>query len=92
MVVYREYDKYSNKSVLQICAPIYLLCILAWTFTTMPDKHPFTIPLLVIIHIFSGISVSGVNLALSNIGLKLAPKGDGVYYISAKSILNAVGK
>lgn len=82
-------DKYSNKSVLQICAPIYLFCILAWTFTTIPEKHAFTLPLLVIIHIFTGISMSGVNLALSNIGLKLAPKGDGVYYISAKSILSA---
>lgn len=82
-------DKYSNKSILQVCCPIYLFCILAWTFTTLPYKHEYTLPLLVLIHIFSGISVSGVNLALNNIGLKLAPKGDGVFYISAKSILNA---
>lgn len=82
-------DLYSNKSVLQICAPIYLCCILAWTFTTLPEKHDFTLPLLVIIHLFTGISVSGINLALSNIGLKLAPKGDGVFYISAKSIVSA---
>lgn len=82
-------DLYSNKSVLQICAPIYLFCILAWTFTTLPEKHAFTLPLLVIIHLFTGISVSGINLALSNIGLKLAPKGDGVFYISAKSIVSA---
>lgn len=83
-------DKYSNKSILQICGPVYLLCILAWTFTTLPDKHAFTLPLLVIIHIFSGISLSGINLALSNIGFKLAPRDNGVFYLSAKSFINAL--
>jgi MFS family permease len=82
-------DKYSNKSILQICAPIYLCCILAWTFTTMPQKHEFTVPLLILIHIFSGMSVSGINLALGNIGLKLAPKGNAIIYISARSLLIA---
>jgi MFS family permease len=83
-------DKYSNKTIIQICAPIYLICILSWTFTTMPEKHALTIPLLVVIHIFSGISISGINLALSNIGFKLAPKGNGVIFLSARSLLNAV--
>jgi hypothetical protein len=83
-------DKYSNKTIIEICAPIYLVCILSWTFTTMPDKHALTIPLLVLIHVFSGISLSGINLALSNIGFKLAPKGNGVIFLSARSLLNAV--
>jgi MFS family permease len=56
----------------------------------MPEKHALTIPLLVVIHIFSGISISGINLALSNIGFKLAPKGNGVIFLSARSLLNAV--
>ena len=83
-------DQYSNKTVLQICAPLYLLCILGWTFTTMPTTHAFTIPLLVIIHIVSGAALAGINLSLNNIGLKLAPKGDGVYYITAKSMVSAI--
>lgn len=86
----RYSDQYSNKTVLQICAPLYLLCILGWTFTTMPSTHIFTIPLLVVIHIVSGGTLAGINLALNNIGLKLAPKGDGVYYITAKSMISAV--
>lgn len=86
----RYSDKYSNKTIIQICAPIYLCCILAWTFTTMPDKHALTIPLLVLIHVFSGISLSGINLSLSNIGFKLAPKGNGVIFLSARSLVNAV--
>ena len=50
-------DLFSNKSVLAVCGPLFLACILAWTFTTMPEKHVGTIPLLVAIHLFMGISI-----------------------------------
>lgn len=83
-------DKYSNKNIIRICAPVYLLCFVAWTFTTMPGVHSFTIPLLVIIFIFNGISIAGINLSLNNIGLKLAPKeGDAIVYMTARSMFNA---
>jgi hypothetical protein len=83
-------DQYSNKSILRICAPVYLLCILGWTFTTMPDKHMFTIPLLVLIYIFNGISVAGISLSMSNIGIKLAPqKSDAIVYLTARAMVVA---
>jgi MFS family permease len=86
----RYSDKYSNKSILKICGPLYLACILAWTFTTMPQEHLFSIPLLVLIYIFNGISTSGINLALSNIGMKLAPReGDAIVYLTVKGMINA---
>lgn len=85
----RYSDKYSNKTIIKICAPIYLSCILAWTFTTMPDKHMLTIPLLIVIHIFSGIAVSGINLAIGNIGIKLAPKKEAIVFLSIRSMINA---
>lgn len=87
----RYSDKYSNKTILRICAPIYLIVILAWTFTTMPKPHLLTIPLLAVIFILNGIAVAGINLSLSNIGLKLAPKeGDAIVYLTAKSMITAV--
>ncbi|MFL5729430.1 MAG: MFS transporter, partial [Cytophagaceae bacterium] len=87
----RYSDKYSNKSILRICAPIYLCCILAWTFTTMPKEHVFSIPLLILIYIFIGISTAGINLALSNIGMKLAPQeGDAIVYLTTKGMVNAL--
>jgi len=67
-------DSFSNKSVLAICGPLFILSILAWTFTTMPEKYFLTIPLLVVIHIVMGLSSAGVSLASGNIGLKLAPE------------------
>ncbi|MBK5190847.1 MAG: MFS transporter [Methanosarcinales archaeon] len=83
-------DRFSNKSVLGVSGPLFMLCILAWTFTTLPEIYVLTIPLLVAIHIFMGISTAGVTLASGNIGLKLAPKGQATAYLAANSLVNSV--
>lgn len=86
----RYSDKYSNKTIIRICAPVYIICIFAWTFTTMPEQHAFTIPLLALIFLFNGITTSGINQAISNIGIKLAPKGEAMIYLSVKSMVTAL--
>ncbi|MDO9576217.1 MAG: MFS transporter [bacterium] len=83
-------DRFSNKSVLGVSGPLFMMCILAWSFTTMPEKYVLTIPLLVVIHIFMGISMAGVSLALGNIGLKLAPKGQATAYLATNSLVNSL--
>lgn len=81
-------DRLSHKSVLQISGPIFIIAILAWTFTTLPEPYALTIPLLVVIHILTGISTAGVTLSTNYIGLKLAPQGHATAYIAAASITN----
>ncbi|NQU62095.1 MAG: MFS transporter [Rhodospirillales bacterium] len=83
-------DRFSNKSVLRVCAPLFILCIFAWTFTTFPEKHALTVPLLVVIHILTGIATAGVTLSTSNISLKLAPKGDAASYLAVTSLINSL--
>lgn len=83
-------DRFSNKSVLAICGPLFILSILAWTFTTMPEKYFLTIPLLVVIHIVMGLSSAGVSLASGNIGLKLAPQGQATTYLATNTIMNSI--
>jgi MFS family permease len=83
-------DRYSNKSVLGVSGPLFIGCIFAFTFTAMPEKHMFTLPLLVFIHIFMGISTAGVTLAAGNIGLKLAPKGQATAYLAANSLVSSL--
>jgi MFS family permease len=83
-------DRFANKSVLGVSAPLFVLCILAWTFTTLPDKHALTIPLLVAIHALMGISTAGVTLASANIALKLAPKGEATPYLAAGNLVNSL--
>ncbi|MBC8377866.1 MAG: MFS transporter [Planctomycetes bacterium] len=83
-------DRFSNKSVLAICGPLFIISILGWTFTTMPEKYVLTIPLLVAIHIVMGLSSAGVSLASSNISLKLAPKGQATAYLATNTITNSI--
>ena len=81
-------DNFSNKSVLSVSAPLFVVCIFAWTLTTMPEKHNFTLLLLVMIHILAGFATAGVTLASGNIGLRLAPKGEATTYLSVNSLVN----
>jgi len=83
-------DRFSNKSVLAISGPLFIFSILAWTFTTMPEKYILTIPLLIVIHIVMGLSSAGVSLASGNISLKLAPKGQATAYLAANTISNSI--
>ncbi len=83
-------DRLSHKSILRVSGPLFIVCILAWTFTTMPEKHALTIPLLVVIHALMGASTAGVTLASGNIGLKLAPRGQATAYLAATSVTNSL--
>jgi MFS family permease len=83
-------DRFTSKSVLQVAAPLFILSIFAWTFTTFPEKHFLTIPLLVAIHILTGFATAGVTLASGSITMKLAPAGDATAYLATNSLFNSV--
>lgn len=86
----RYADRYSNKTVLGICAPLYLLCIAGMVFTTLPGPHVGTLPLLVGLHALMGVATAGTGLASGSIGLKLAPSTHSVAYLSMLSFTNAM--
>lgn len=83
-------DRFNNKAVLRWCGPIFLFCIFAWTLVALPEKHRYTVPLLVALHVVMGFAAAGVTLASGNIGLKLAPRGRGTAYLAAGSIVNSL--
>lgn len=85
----RYTDQYSNKTIISIAAPIYIVCILGWSFVGLPTSHLMTIVLIGIINILSGMSSSGINLAITNIGMKLAPKEEAIVYLSARNMIVA---
>ena len=84
-------DRFSNKSVLSICASLYLLVMLGWAFTAMPDRYILTIPLLIILHIFAGVAAAGVTLTIGTIGYKLAPQNQSVSYLTGASLATNLG-
>lgn len=83
-------DLSSHKSVLAVSVPLCLLCILGWTFTTMPEKHVLTLPLLIGLHMMMGIAMAGITLATGNIGLKLSPAGEGTSYLASVNFVGAL--
>ncbi len=87
----RLMDQFGIKAVLSLCVSLYLLVILGWTFTTMPERYFLTIPLLVILHILAGIAAAGVTLATGNIGLKLAPNGQAISYLAGAGLAVNLG-
>ncbi|MBN1366370.1 MAG: MFS transporter [Dehalococcoidales bacterium] len=84
-------DRFSNKSVLSICASLYLVVILTWAFIAMPDRYFLTIPLLIAVHIFAGIAAAGVTLTIGTIGYKLAPQAQSVSYLTGASLATNLG-
>ncbi len=84
-------DRFGSKVVLSLSASLYLIVILGWTFTTMPERYFLTIPLLVLLHIFAGIAGAGVGLTVETIGLKLAPQGQSTAYLAGASLATSLG-
>lgn len=83
-------DRYSNKTIIAIGAPLYILCLIAWCFVGIWSRFYMNLALLVLIHILMGIATAGINLSLNNIGLKLAPSKESIVYLSAKNIITAL--
>lgn len=84
-------DKYSSKVILSICTSLYVVLILGWAFTTMPERYFLTIPLLVVLHLFAGIASAGVSLSTATIGLKLAPQGQATAYLAVAALAVSLG-
>lgn len=84
-------DRFGSKAVLSLCASLYLLVILGWVFTTMPERYFLTVPLLIILHVFAGIAAAGVTLTIGTIGFKLAPQAQSAPYLAGASLATNLG-
>ena len=84
-------DRLGSKVILSVCTSLLMLVILGWTFTTMPDRYALTVPLLIILQVFSGIAIAGINVATGAIGMKLAPDDNAVSYLAGASLATNLG-
>ncbi|WP_336514528.1 MFS transporter [Pollutibacter soli] len=82
-------DRYSNKTIIAINAPLYIIVLIAWCFVGIYSQLYANLILLVIIHIITGVATGGINLSLTNIGLKLAPANFSIVYLSVKNIITS---
>ena len=84
-------DRFGSKVVLSISSSLYLLVILGWTFTTTPEAHALTVPLLIVLHFLIGIASAGINLASTTIRMKMAPQAQSTSYLTGASLAASLG-
>lgn len=84
-------DRFGSKIVLTLSSSLYFLVILGWTFTTMPESHALTLPLLVFLHMLIGIASAGINLATTTIRMKMSPSAQSTSYLTAVSLSASLG-
>ena len=82
-------DRLSNKSVLAAVLPVHFACLLALVFVEGIDNAGTQMAVLFLIHAVMGVASGGIGLACGNIGLKLAPQGEGTAYLAAIGLASA---
>jgi MFS family permease len=83
-------DRLSNKAILAVALPGFFFCTLALDFTRVGSPYGLQLLLLYVVHIFMGAAGGGIGLATGNLGLKLAPQGQGTPYLAAIGLVSAV--
>jgi len=83
-------DRFSNKAVLGVAAPLFLACMLAWTLVGLPWIEPIRFYMLIGIHVLMGVATAGVGLASGNIAMKLSPAGRATAYLATNSVVTAL--
>jgi MFS family permease len=83
-------DRFTNKSVLTVSGPLFIISLLIWPFLTLPDKYMLTIPLLVLFHVLAGISLAGVALCAGNLALKSAPYGRATAFLAVNALVSGM--
>jgi MFS family permease len=83
-------DRFSNKSVLLVCGPVYILCIVAMIGASQISDRQLVLVWLGVLHALMGAAVAGVTLSSTNIALKLSPRGSATAYIAANALATAL--
>lgn len=84
-------DRIANKSVLAVALPLYFVGTAALVLADQPDRPWLGLALLFVLHIVLGAASGGIGLATGNLGLKLAPQGQGTAYLAMVGIVSAIG-
>lgn len=83
-------DRFANKSVLAVCAPAYIVAIVAMIGASQFGSRELVKVWLVLLHIVMGGAIAGVTLTSTNIALKLSPKGAATAYVAANAMVTAL--
>jgi len=83
-------DRLSNKGVLSVVFPVYFACILSLVFIGGATNSSLQLASLGAMHVAMGAAAGGIGLGMGNLGLKLAPQGQGTPYLAMTGLVTAV--
>ena len=80
-------DRFSNRSVLAVAAPLFMASTLLWPLTSAQVPPALRLLLLAGIHALSGVAMAGTMLCGWNIALKLAPRASSTGYLATYALV-----
>jgi len=83
-------DRLSNKAILSVALPAYFASLAALAFIAFPAPHALTLALVFVFQIVMGAASGGIGLATGNLGLKLAPQGQGTAYLGVVTLAGSL--
>ena len=85
----RVSDRLSNKAILSVAFPIFFVCTTGLVFARAGEALGLQLALLALFHVVMGVAGGGIGLATGNLGIKLAPPGEGTSYLAAVGLVSS---
>jgi MFS family permease len=82
-------DRFANKSVLAVAAPLFILCIAGMVGASQIHDRVWVMVYLTGLHALMGLATAGVTLSSGNIAMKLSPRGSATAYIAANALISS---
>jgi len=83
----RIMDRFGNKPVMILSFISFSMAVFIFTFTTMPEKHPLTPLLLLVIYILDGFYTSIPIVTSMNMIAKITAKGSSASYYAVYNVI-----
>ena len=83
-------DRFTDKSVLNVAAPTFILCIAGMILASQLESRTLVGAYLVLLHVVMGVASAGVSLATGNMIMKISPRGQSEAYLSANALISSV--
>jgi MFS family permease len=80
-------DRFSTLTVLRVSCAVFLLAVAGWPVVGQAQAPWLVIGGLTVIHILSGLSTAGVNLASGTVAMELAPRGAAAGYLATNALV-----
>jgi len=82
-------DRFNNKSVLNVAAPLFIACIAAMVVASQIESRIWAGVYLIVLHLVMGTASAGVTLASGNIAQKLSPSGAAASFLAVNALISS---